>query len=309
VTSQIDLVGGLRVTNDKRSGFYHTAVDTINAPYNATKPSYSIGVNYKPDRDVLLYAKYSTAFVAGGTSGTVTYQPENAYSWEAGIKSDWFDHRLRANLAAFTVKYTNVQTSQSGVNVGVPDIALVVSDLYDERAKGFELETTAVPFRGATLGASLGYTDVKFLRLIPQAIPVTALGVPISLSNFFPTLIPKWTAELSAQYETPPVLGDSRMTFQLNASWRDKELTDGYAVYQTLPQFSSVMYAPATWLVNGRISLDHIKLPYGEGQVAIWAKNLTQDRSITFPDILGGFVAGTEFQAARTFGVDVSFKY
>ena len=266
-------------------------------------------MNYKPTKDVLLYAKYSTAFVAGGTSGTVVYDPEKAYSWEAGIKSDWFDHRLRANLAAFTVKYKNVQTAQSGLNVGVPEIALVVSDLYDERAKGFELETTAVPLRGVTLGASLGYTDVKILRIIPQVVPVSVLGVPISLSNFFPTLQPKWTADLSAQYQTRPVLAGSEVTFQINAAWRDKELTDPYAIDQAVPQFASITYAPATWLLNARVALDHLRLPYGEGRIAIWAKNLTNDRSITFPDIAGGFIASTEFQAARTFGVDVGFKY
>ena len=309
-TSQIDVVGGIRVTNDKRTGSYYTGgPEIVYNPYNATRPSYSIGVNYKPDRDVLLYAKYATAFVAGGSSGTVTYNPEKAYSWEAGIKSDWLDHRLRLNLAAFTVKYVDVQTSQSGVNVGVPDIALVVSDLYDARAKGFEFEGTYVPVNGVTLGASLGYTDLHFLRLIPQAIPIAPLGVPITTSNFLPTLQPKWTADLNARYESPPVIGNARMTFQINASWRDKELTDGYTVYQAIPQFSSIQYAPATWLVNGRIGLEHITLPIGEGEIAVWAKNLTNDRSITFPDILGGFVAGTEYQAARTFGIDLNFTY
>ena len=310
VTSQFELVGGLRVTNDKRSGSYYTGgAPIIYNPYNSTRPSFSLGVNYKPSSDVLLYAKYSTAFVAGGSSGTVTYNPEKAFSWEAGIKSDWLDHRLRLNFAAFDVKYTDVQTSQSGVNVGVPAIALVVSDLYDARAKGFEFEGTFVPANGLTLGASLGYTDLKFLRIIPQAVPITTLGTPIDLSNFQPTLQPKWTADLSARYETPPVIGNARMTFQLNASWRDKELTDAYAVYRAVPQFASVSYAPATWLLNGRIALEHISLPVGEGEIAVWAKNLTNDRSITFPDILGGFVAGTEFQAARTFGLDLNFKY
>ncbi|MBU6266617.1 MAG: TonB-dependent receptor [Sphingomonadales bacterium] len=310
VLPQLDLVGGLRVTNDKRTGSYYTdGTSIVYAPYNATRPSFTVGANYKPSRDVLLYAKYSTAFVAGGSSGTVTYNPEKAYSWEAGIKSDWLDHRLRLNLAAFTVKYTDVQTSQSGVNVGVPQIALVVSDLYDLRARGFEFEGTFVPANGLTLSASLGYTDEHFLRIIPQAVPIAPLGVPINLTNFLPTLQPKWTADLSARYETPPVLGNARMTFQINAAWRDKELTDGYAVYQAVPQFTSVTYAPATWLINGRIALEHIDLPIGQGEIAVWAKNLTNDRSITFPDILGGFVAGTEFQQARTFGIDVNFKF
>ncbi len=60
--------------------------------------------------------------------------------------------------------------------------------------------------------------------------------------------------------------------------------------------------------MNARVSLDHIKLPVGEGQIALWAKNLNNAKESVFPDIFG-FVGVTEFQPARTFGVDINFKY
>ena len=304
-TSKVDIVGGLRVTNDKKSGRFVTTQTFVNTPYNATRLSYSAGVNYKPSRDILIYGKYSDAFVAGGFAGPVNYKPEVAKSWEAGIKSDWFDHRLRANLALFDVKYTDLQTAQSGSTVQHPEISLVVADLGDERAKGFELETTAVPIRGLTLGASLGYTDVKFTRVNPILVE---LGVASTVDNFKPTLQPKWTSNLSAEYDTQPIFGDARMTFRLDASWRSKERIIGYEVLRALPQYDSIDDAPATWLVNGRIALENIKMPIGEAQVALWVKNLTNDKSITFPDNFG-FIGSTEWQAARTFGVDFSFKY
>ena len=106
---------------------------------------------------------------------------------------------------------------------------------------------------------------------------------------------------------TPPVFGDSNMTFRLDASWRDKELTDPFLAFQQLPMYKSLLYSPATWLINGRVSLDHIKLPYGEGQIALWVKNLGNAKESVFPDIFG-FLGVTEFQAARTFGLDVNFK-
>lgn len=304
-TDQIDIVGGLRVTNDKKSGRFVSSQTVVNTPYNATRLSYSAGVNYKPSRDILIYGKFSDAFVAGGFAGPVNYKPEVAKSWEAGIKSDWFDHRLRANLALYTVKYSDLQTAQSGITVGHPEISLVVADLGDERAKGFELETTAMPIRGLTLGAAVGYTDIKYTRVNPILVE---LGVPSTLENFKPTLQPKWTTNLSAEYDTPPVFGDARMSFRVDAAWRSKERIIGYEVLRALPQYDSIDDAPATWLVNGRIALENIKLPVGEGQIALWVKNLTNDKSITFPDNFG-FLGSTEWQAARTYGVDVSFKY
>jgi iron complex outermembrane receptor protein len=312
VTSQLDLVAGFRETNDKKNGAFYGANPVIFPEYNKTLPSYSAGVNYKPDRDILLYGKFSHANVSGGRAGSIVFNPEFADSFEAGIKSDWFDRRLRANLSVYTVGYRHIQAASAGINVGHPELGLVVVDQGNVRAKGFEFESTIVPIPGVTLGASLGYTDVKNTYQNPLsgqgASDSTGAFIPATLANFFPTLQPKWTSNLSAEYDTRPVFGESTMTFRVDASWRDKELTDGFAVYQQMPQYAALTYSPATWLVNARVSIDHVKLPAGEVQIALWAKNLNNAKESVFPDIFG-FVGVTEFQPARTFGVDVNFKF
>ena len=306
ITSQLDVVAGFRETNDAKSGSFIGYSTPVAFSYNKTLPAYSGGLNFKPTRDLMIYGKYSRAFVSGGAAGTVVFQPETARSWEAGFKSDWFDHRLRANLAVYTVSYDDLQAASAGINVGHPELGLVVVDQGNVRAKGFEFESTMVPVKGVTLGFAAGYTDVKFTYLNPGS-GQGALGQPAALNNFFPTLQPKWTSTMSAEYDTPPVFGDSNMTFRLDASWRDKELTDPFLAFQQLPMYKSLLYSPATWLINGRVSLDHIKLPYGEGQIALWVKNLGNAKESVFPDIFG-FLGVTEFQAARTFGLDVNFK-
>ena len=310
VTSQLDLVGGIRETNDNKSGVWHGTSDYA-FTYNKSSPTFSLGVNYKPTRDVLLYAKYSTGFVSGGSSADVPFGQETAKSWEAGIKSDWFDHRLRANLAAFDVNYSHLQTAQSGTNVGHSEVALLVVDLGNMHSRGFEFDSTIVPVDGVTLGAALGYTEVNYTYINPAAGLFTNVGgnyVPADLTNFLPTLQPKWTANLSAEYDTPPVFGDARMTFRLDANWHDKELLDGYTNYYTVHQYDVLKYAPAEWNINGRVSLDHIKVGTGEAQLALWVKNLTNGKSPVFMDLMGGALANAEFEAARTFGVDFSFK-
>ena len=315
LTDKIDVVAGFRETNDKKRATWEggpvslgRAGNIIADPYNKSLPAYTVGVNYKPARDILVYAKYSDAFVSGGTAGTVSYLPEVAKSWEAGIKSDWFNHRVRANLSIYTVNYYNLQAASAGINVGHPELGLVVADQGNTRARGFEFESTFVPMEGVTLGADAGYTDLVDTYDNP-ASGQNALGVPVNLHNFFPSLQPKWTANLNAEYDTKPVFGESTMMFRIDAAWRDKELTDNFLVFQQIPgnPFAAVKYSPATWLINGRVSLDHIKLPLGEGQIAVWVKNMINAKEATFPDIFG-FIGTTEFQPARTFGLDVNFK-
>jgi iron complex outermembrane receptor protein len=314
VTSQLDLVAGFRETNDRKTGQFDGASTVVFNKYDRTLPSFTAGLNYKPTRDILFYGKFSHANVSGGSAGTVVFNPEFADSSEAGIKSEFFDHRLRANLSAFTVLYRHLQAASAGINVGHPELGLVVVDQGTVRAKGFEFESTAVPLRGVTLGAAVGYTSVKNTYLNPLsgqgASDASGVFHPVTLSTFFPSLQPKWTTNLSAEYDTQPVFGESTMTFRIDASWRDKELTDNFTVYQQLPgnPYGAIEYSPATWLVNARVSLDHVKLPLGEGQIALWVKNLTDAKESVFPDIFG-FIGVTEFQPARTFGVDINFKY
>ncbi|WP_298287056.1 TonB-dependent receptor [Novosphingobium sp.] len=312
VSPKFDLVAGIRVTNDRKTGAFFGATPVIFPVYNRTLPSYTLGANYKPNQDVLLYAKFSHANVSGGRAGTIVFAPEFADSIEAGIKSEWFDRRLRANLSVYSVLYRHLQAASAGINVGHPELGLVVVDQGNVRAKGFELETTLVPATGVTLGAAVGYTDVKFTYLNPAsgqgASDSSGMFVPATLNNFFPTLQPRWTSNLSAQYDTKPVFGASTMSFRVDASWRDKQLTNPFTVYQQMPQYSILNYSPATWLVNARVSLDHIKLPVGEGQIALWAKNLTDAKQSVFPDIFG-FIGVTEYQPARTFGLDVNLRF
>ena len=76
-------------------------------------------------------------------------------------------------------------------------------------------------------------------------------------------------------------------------------------------QFSAVTYSSKPWIVNTRVALKDVPLGRTKAEVALWARNLTNDRSATFP--LGfsnpAFLFSTTYQRARTFGIDVNFDY
>src|SRR3546814_11146952 len=62
------------------------------------------------------YASYARGFKSGGFNGqasapdeTVGFDPEIADNFEIGAKLDLFDRRLRLNVAAFYVKFNDLQ--------------------------------------------------------------------------------------------------------------------------------------------------------------------------------------------------------
>src|SRR6056297_2188584 len=122
--------------------------------------------------EVFLYALASKGFKSGGFQGsppselnaTVPFQPEIAWLYEAGIKSEWFDRRARVNLTGFYTDYTDLQVFQLLVPEGSPADAgvLVAQNAADAEVQGLEMEVTLAPVRGLTLSASYAYLDATF---------------------------------------------------------------------------------------------------------------------------------------------------
>lgn len=321
VTPQLDLVGGFRMTRDEKSGTFRAGGVFVPATpgsftdgafvgqsffpfeYKDTQPSFTVGANYKPNDDVLLYGKYSRSFVSGGSTGGLAFAPEIAKSWEVGAKADFLNRSLRTNLAVFLVDYENLQSAQSGMAVGRPQLGTVIVDQGGARAKGFELEVFSAPLSGLTLSGSLGYTDVEYTSMNPILVASVGGG------EYLPTLIPDWTSNLSAQYETAPLLGSAYLTFRADATWRSEQRTSHPLQASTIPAFGAIEFSPATWIVNARVSLRDIRIGQNTAELAVWARNLTDDKSTSFPLGFGNFLTSSSFQQARTFGLDLNLEF
>lgn len=324
VTDKLDLVAGGRVTHDSKSGSYQyggtyvppagaavtdaayytggtfTGINVEPFAYSATKFTYSAGVNYKPDSDLLVYAKYSTGFVSGGSIAGIPFQAETVESIEGGVKADLLDRRLRTNLALFHAYYKNIQTSQGGTNIGRPEVGTAIVDLGNERAQGAELEVTVLPVRAITIGGNLGFTDARYTYLTPLIQSVYGTG-------YQPTLLPKWTSDLYGQYQTGAILGDAHLIARVDADWRSRQRFLSGSVQAAIPEFQSLAYGPARWIVNTRIGIENLG-PAHLG-VAFWTRNLTNNRDPQFPLAFASYAIATSFQQARTFGVDLSMRF
>jgi iron complex outermembrane receptor protein len=234
------------------------------------------------------------------------FAPETATSWEGGLKTEWLDHRLVANLAVFSATYGNLQISTSGTAFGHPEVPQVRINAGDGTANGFELETTFAPIRGLTIGADLGYLDFRFTRLDPRYLAsLTTNPLQPATAKSAASGRPPWTANLSIQYVTEPVFDNARLSFSADANFKSGHPGSGN------PAISAVTFIPDVWLVNGRVALEDFKLGPTKATVALWAKNLLDNKALEYPIGLVpayGLVAGS-YQQARTFGVDLTFEY
>jgi iron complex outermembrane receptor protein len=258
-------------------------------------------VNYKPNNDVLVYAKYSTGFLSGGAVGPFSFEPETVKSWEVGMKSDFLDRRLRVNAAIWEANYKHSQSSQSGQNVGQPQLGVVVIDNGPLDAYGAELEVTVVPTQGLTLNGSLGYTHTK----LTDPNPIAAQGQPYLMTGR-----PKWIGAVNAQYETQPLYGDAYLVFRADANYKGKERSIPNPNIETFtPAFAPYEFINAQWIVNARVSMRDIKVAGSTAEVGVWAKNLFDNKSVAYPFPFGDIGYTASYLPARTYGVDLIFTF
>jgi iron complex outermembrane receptor protein len=149
----------------------------------------TLNLNWQPDRDTLVYGKYSRGYKSGGfLLGTLSPVPEakeesvNAY--EIGAKKT-FMRTLQVNAAAFYNDYRNLQLNVSQLNAARTATANDFVNV-DARAFGVELEAIWQPIRNLQFNASYGYLDTKITKgccffdpadpsaLLPGAKPVDA---------------------------------------------------------------------------------------------------------------------------------------
>ena len=177
VTDQLTLIAGARVTNDDISinlaqNFGHYIVplfgptDTTDSQrYSHTNISYKVGAQYQLRPDVMAYAAYSTGYKGPGFNQNevfprqdLTILPETVRNIELGIKTEFFDHRLRLDFAGFIEHFHDLQVQEFNTQAGT----FVVGNANGARTRGIEFTGVAKPLRGLTVNFGATFLDAKF---------------------------------------------------------------------------------------------------------------------------------------------------
>jgi iron complex outermembrane recepter protein len=149
--------------------------------------THKINLQYQIDPDVMVYATWSTGFRPGGNNRLPTagsFEADTLTNFELGWKTDWFEHRLRANGAVFYERWDNVQTAVQGeygittiVNAGNAKVEGLESELewaatehltLSAAATGLlRLETTSVFCKPSILGVEQKTCTAAFVDAYP----------------------------------------------------------------------------------------------------------------------------------------------
>jgi iron complex outermembrane recepter protein len=145
-------------------------------------------ITFEPTDDLLVFASATRGFKSGGwnargTAGSelLPFDPEFAWSYDAGFKSELLDNRLRVNLTAFLLEISDLQTPAAFTRAN-GSVAFITRNFADYQNKGLELEVTAAPFDGLNLFAAAGYQDDKY-KLDSNDPAFDSFGVRSTLSQ------------------------------------------------------------------------------------------------------------------------------
>ncbi|MFL0798371.1 MAG: TonB-dependent receptor [Cellvibrionaceae bacterium] len=257
-----------------------------------------LGLDYQLNDDVFIYLNASRGFKSGGFDGRSNtafeanpYDPETMWSYELGVKSEWFDNRLRLNTAVFYNDYSDMQIS-SFVADDSGSFSALFTNAGEATISGVELELTAVPIEGLTISSNLGYMDAEYKEYIGPA------GEDISGDKELVNT-PELTARLAVSYELP--VGDKGyLTFVSDGNYRSK-------VYSTVSS-SEVLAQDAYSLLNASVTFRTLDDAW---VVTLGGKNLTDREYITHGFDLSdsfGYELGY-YGAPRTYSLSVNHTF
>jgi iron complex outermembrane receptor protein len=271
LTDQFSITAGARYSKDKKdflvdmlrmnSGAKLADNVEIDDSWSSFTPR--VGIEFKANEDTLLYASASRGFKSGGFNGRPTqgpgdvksFAPEYVWSYEAGIKADWLDRRVRTNLAVFHTDYKGIQLTSTATDPVTNILSIFVENGGKARVRGAEAELTARVTPNLDFNAAVGYTDAKYTHIEPGVQSITLASKLVKA--------PKWTANAGLQYGIS--LGDNGLIL-VRGDWNYKSA-----------HFNDVANSQTTWqkgysLFNARISYTSANELW---EFAIFGTNLT----------------------------------
>src|SRR5690606_3606837 len=121
------------------------------------------------------------------------------------MRSDWLDHRLRANLGVFYSKWDDMQVPQSVFRGNPPVASSTILNAASAKSQGVELELQALPLEHLSISASIGYLDAKYEDFKDAGIDYSGRPTPYA---------PEWTASLTVSHDLQLGAGTLTPSFQ-----------------------------------------------------------------------------------------------
>ena len=261
-TDRLTVTGGLRYTIEHKAGDYATTVsggpETTNPALIAAKLSvlrpqtYAARNNdgslsgranaaYQLADGVFAYVNFAHGDKSGGINmsglpldasnqpalATAVVRPERNRTWEAGLKTDLFDRRLRVNLTGYLTRVrdfqaTIVDASQTAALRGY------LSNIPKVTVNGLEADAVAAPLAGLQLRAAVAFANGRYAEYPQGPCPLELQGVAITACDLTGGRLPglsRWSTTIGGDYAL--AIGNTgQMFIHADSNWRSSQQGD-----------------------------------------------------------------------------------
>ena len=215
VVQDVELFGGVRWNRDR---FFLDRLDPatsiqqfdlkLRADEKFRKTTREVGVRWFITEDHMAYAKFAHGYKAGllelDISGAVAQlqngvpenqvdfenvaTPELIDAFEAGVRTQWLDGMITANLTGFFYKYTDLQVTQ------ITGAQILTENAGEARVWGVELELVLAPTENWLVMISAGHLDAEFRDFCSddpfQNLAASEPGCPAPSTNTINAALP-----------------------------------------------------------------------------------------------------------------------
>lgn len=346
VTDALNLTGGMRWSYDKKgiktySGNVQNRTGTllscspasVSVTTNCERGrddswrnlSYSIGLDYKVNDDVMIYAKQSRGYRAGAQqlrsltlADTVPAQPEIVNEQELGIKTEFMDKKVRFNIAGY---HNRVKDAQRSVILAVGGVSQTILENADMETWGVEADLTVRVAPGLDLFANGSLTDPKYTKYNGFVVVGGALTPNNKMDSRIVNVVKKQFL-LGMNYDSD--VGFGRLKLNATYAWQGDMDQDGntlarYTAPASTPGGQGFSAAQAAQLLEVTTTRAHgianarAAVAFGPDEnyeIAVWGRNVFNTRRTGYVLYLGGLnYVGASWNDPATYGVTATVKF
>lgn len=144
------------------------------AQLKSSSPNWTIGLDYRPNDNIMVYGKVTRGYKAGGFNSfavfesTRTFGPETVTDYEAGFKTDFNAGGMRGrfNVNGFWLDYKNIQRAAGDFNNATGGNGAVTLNNASATIKGVEVEAMFQPTDSIELGGNYSHLNAKYKSFV-----------------------------------------------------------------------------------------------------------------------------------------------
>ncbi len=193
ISDTVRFIAGLRYTYDEleyefsrtQGGNFQPEIPLHSDDLSEDDVSGKLALQWDFSDDAMVYVSYAQGYkgpayniTAGSTlANTVPIDPEISDAWELGLKSSWFDNRLRVNVALFRAEYEDFQAqnveavlvlddngnTQDADGNGVADTAFsfVLNNVGEVVTQGLEVDFSGLLTENLSITGGFAFIDAE----------------------------------------------------------------------------------------------------------------------------------------------------